>query len=142
MKSYFAPSLFDFEGTWFLTRRIVDHRAGTTGHFEGTATFQRDAFGLAYHETGLLHLPGHTPFHAERRYRWREDSVGIHVDFDDGREFHTFGGAELGASHWCDPDTYIVTYDFETWPVWHSNWDVTGPRKAYQMVNSFSPKQG
>ena len=139
MKVQTAPTLADFEGIWCLSRRITDHRAGTVGTFEGTATFTPEAAGLAYHEVGLLHLPNHAPFHAERRYRWRDVEGHIEVDFEDGRFFHSFGAKEQTASHWCDPDTYVVRYDFEAWPFWQSAWDVNGPRKAYQMVNAYSP---
>lgn len=134
-----TPRLADFAGHWVLSRRIKDHRAGSDGQFEGIAVFTRDARGLAYHETGLLTLPGHAPFTAERRYHWREEDGQLIIDFADGRFFHSFGGAAQCATHWCDPDTYHVTYDFSAWPVWQSAWDVSGPRKAYEMINRYQP---
>lgn len=135
-----APALLDFEGTWSLARRITDHMAGSTGTFEGTATFTRDGAGLAYHEVGLLHLHNHAPFHAERRYRWRDVDGDIEVCFADGRFFHSFSSIHPTASHWCDPDTYLVRYDFDRWPIWQSTWDVSGPQKAYRMVNAYCQK--
>ncbi|WP_439120268.1 DUF6314 family protein [Marivita sp.] len=142
MKTQTAPRLGDFEGEWALSRRIVDHRAGSIGHFEGTAVFTRDGRGLAYRETGSLSLPGHPPMTAERRYHWREEDGQLIIEFDDGRFFHSFGSTTQSATHWCDPDTYRVCYDFSAWPVWQSTWDVSGPRKAYKMINSFRPLAG
>ena len=133
-----APTLADFTGTWNLTRVIDDHRTQSTGRFEGVARYLPDENGLSYVETGQLYLPGQPPFQAERRYRWRDVAGVIHVEFDDGRFFHSFGATCPNATHWCDPDTYHVTYDFADWPVWHSKWEVSGPRKAYKMVNSYT----
>lgn len=141
MTALTVPTLLDFEGTWSLTRRIIDHRAGSTGMFEGTATFTRDDGGLAYCEVGSLHLPNHPPFHAERRYRWREVGTHFEIDFDDGRFFHSFSADAPNAIHWCDPDTYNVSYAFDVWPRWQSTWDVSGPKKAYKMVSDYRPSQ-
>lgn len=130
--------LADFEGHWTVQRRITDHRAGSTGWFEGTARFQPDGEELIYSETGLLHLPGQPAFRAERRYLWANNGPLLQVSFEDGRPFHSFDPANPDATHWCDPDTYAVRYDFAEWPVWHSTWDVSGPSKAYQMVTTYT----
>nr|WP_281496124.1 DUF6314 family protein [Marivita sp. S6314] len=126
-----------FEGLWQVDRVIHDHRAGSTGRFAGSATFSPIGAGLAYLETGQLWLDGHPPFKAERRYLWRIEDDVIHVDFDDGRAFHHIPPDQPSDRHWCDPDTYDVTYSFASWPVWHSTWDVSGPRKAYRMVTTY-----
>ena len=128
----------DFEGLWSLSREITDTRAGTTGRFDGTARFTPDGDGLLYVETGQLVLSGALPMQAERRYIWRIDGNAIAVDFDDGRPFHTFAPAAPEASHWCDPDSYAVTYAFEDWPVWSSSWRVRGPRKDYEMTSIYA----
>ena len=138
MTTQVFPSLSDFEGLWHIDRRIADTKAGQTGHFEGTATFSSAADGVAYHEVGLLHMPHHAPFHAERRYHWREVGRQLQIFFDDGRFFHGFSPTEPKATHWCDPDTYDVSYVFDDWPNWQSTWTVNGPRKAYQMVSHYS----
>ena len=122
-----------------MSRVIHDHRAGSTGRLEGTAVFTPDDPGLLYHETGTLTLPGQPPFHAERRYRWRQGDDGLVVEFDDGRFFHVIDPAAPDARHWCDPDTYDVTYEFGFWPDWQSVWTVSGPRKAYQMTTTYRP---
>lgn len=133
-----AIALSDFVGLWAMDRRITDHRGGPDGHFTGTAEFTPTETGLAYLETGLLTLEGHTAFKAERRYQWRLVDGTISVDFHDGRAFHSFDPATPVASHWCDPDTYHVTYDFAEWPVWHSIWTVSGPQKAYEMITNYT----
>ncbi len=138
------PALSDFAGTWQLTRRILDRRAGVEGHFAGTASLLRDGAGLAYAETGLLTLGSAPPLTAERRYRWAEEAGGrIAVAFADGRPFHSFApdaGTPAGtptATHHCPPDDYRVSYDFTRWPDWTAQWEVQGPRKDYRMESRY-----
>lgn len=128
------PGLTEFAGRWHLTRRIDDRRAGQVGQFTGVAEFAPDDEGLAYRETGTLHL-GAAAFQAERRYLWRAGPGGIAVYFDDGRFFHTIGPR---AAHWCDPDEYNVEYDFDGWPRWRAVWSVRGPRKDYTLDSHYT----
>lgn len=127
-------TLEDFAGHWVLTR-VIDHADGTQATMTGTADFTPDGAGLAYSEKGLLHLTGHAPIRAERRYLWRP---GLEVLFDDGRPFHTIPAGGGGAEHWCDPDHYRVRYSFDAWPRWQSVWEVTGPRKSYRMDSRYT----
>jgi hypothetical protein len=131
-------TLKDFTGRWQVAREITDHRSRAPAQFTGIAEFTPDDAGLAYLETGQLSLPGQPPFHAERRYHWREGADGFDVHFDDGRFFHSVDPDSPTAQHWCDPDTYDVTYDFHAWPIWSSRWTVTGPRKAYDMITTYT----
>lgn len=137
------PRLLDFEGRWRLSRKIAD-ALGPDAVFEGTATFRRDADGLHLREAGQLELAGQGRFQAERAYLWREDDEEIVVLFADGRDFHRFGllAGQARADHWCDPDTYKVSYDFTDWPVWRAEWRVTGPRKDYVMLSEYRPESG
>jgi hypothetical protein len=131
-----------FAGRWRLERRIEDRRAGRIGRLAGEARFAPAPGGLAYHEEGTLAFEGGAPMRAERRYLWRDGGAGtIEVLFEDGRLFHRFDAEDLspGASHACDPDAYRVRYDFRAWPRWRAEWHVTGPRKDYAMVSSYSP---
>ena len=137
MTAAIKVSLRSFVGTWRVSRTILDHGAGPDGRFVGTAIFSDAQDGLIYNETGELTLDGLAPFKAERRYLWRSTESVIAVSFADGRPFHSFDPDMPEATHWCDPDTYHVTYDFSAWPVWTSIWDVQGPKKAYQMVTSY-----
>lgn len=134
-----GPELADFVGRWRVSRTITDHHARTPALFTGEALFTPDTGGLAYVETGELTLPGHAPLYAERRYHWRHSDTGFDIHFDDGRFFHSFTPDAPTASHWCDPDSYDVAYDFSAWPEWTSTWTVTGPRKAYDMVTTYRP---
>ncbi|WP_299657242.1 DUF6314 family protein [uncultured Tateyamaria sp.] len=127
-------TLADFAGLWVIERAIVP-RQGSAAQFMGKAEWTPTADGLDYIETGTLHMEGAPPMQAERRYRWTRD---LSVYFDDGRFFHkvpAFGGR---TPHFCDPDTYVGTYDFGEWPDFTVSWDVRGPRKDYQMISTFT----
>jgi hypothetical protein len=135
-----GPKLEDFAGLWRLDRTIDDHRAGVVMMFEGEARFAPSAGGLDYSETGLLTAPGTPALQASRRYRWESRGERIAVLFDDGRPFHEFApSGAVTASHWCDPDSYRVAYDFSAWPAWSSRWSVDGPRKNYTMQSGYNP---
>ncbi|MGB7244942.1 MAG: DUF6314 family protein [Sulfitobacter sp.] len=125
--------LADFAGKWRLSRRILpDH--GPEAEFEGTAEWVWSDDRLLYRENGLLKLQGLTPMQAERRYVWGAD---LSVFFDDGRFFHQIPRDGGEALHWCDPDTYVVRYDFDPWPMFQVHWDVRGPKKAYKMQSTY-----
>lgn len=122
---------------WTIERRVTE-TAGAVHHLTGTA--QVDGAGL-YSERGILQLAQGGTSVAQRRYRWVRDDTGIEVFFEDGRPFHRIdlSGGAPGAQHWCDPDTYNVAYDFSHWPKWSATWQVTGPRKDYVMVTTYTP---
>lgn len=133
-----ALVLADFAGSWDVTRRITDF-LGADGSFTGTARFDADDAGLAYHEQGWLRIGDGAALAAERRYLWRGEGSLIAVHFDDSRLFHRFdprdGAPE--ARHDCAPDLYLATYEFADWPRWQVEWRVTGPRKDYRMVTRY-----
>ncbi len=108
---------------------------------QGVATFAPDGEGLIYREEGELRLGKAAPIRAERSYRWRTGADHrLEVLFEDGRPFHGFSPAKaLSAQHFCDPDTYEVTYDFSGWPAWRAVWRVRGPRKDYEMTTDYAP---
>lgn len=126
----------DFCGEWRVSRSIESDIAGQSGRFVGRAWFSPDDGGLLYREAGTLTVGAHK-MEAERRYLWREDAGEIVVLFDDGKPFHRFAPSKIAASHFCDPDTYNVRYDFAAWPEWSSRWRVTGPRKDYVMTSVY-----
>jgi len=131
-------TLADFAGHWDIARWITPD-AGPTARFAGQAEWRPTGDGLAYAETGMLYLDGATSMRAERRYRWNAD---LRVYFDDGRFFHQVPAAGGQTEHWCDPDTYVVTYDFSAWPRFDTVWHVTGPRKSYRMASTFTRRAG
>ncbi len=129
--------LSDFAGTWLLEREIA-HADGTRATFRGDAVFRQEGPGvLRYEEEGQLHLPTGQTMRATRAYRWEE---GLMVFFEDGRPFHQIPTAGGSARHLCPPDTYDVNYDFSDWPRWQAIWDVTGPKKAYNMISRYRPE--
>lgn len=133
--------LQSFAGRWHIARSIEDVRAGRTGRFEGAAVLAPDPDGLAYREEGTLAFPGSPPMQATRAYLWRDGGNGtVDVFFEDGRFFHRFDAEEPqpGATHDCPPDLYRARYDFRRWPRWTAEWRVTGPRKDYAMVSTYT----
>jgi hypothetical protein len=128
-----------FEGTWTLTRRIEDARAGATGRFAGLARFTSVPGGLSYLEEGELTFGTAPPMVATRRHFWRGMGATIEVDFANGRFFHAFptDAPRPEATHFCDPDDYNVRYDFSAWPDWRAAWRVIGPRKDYTMISDY-----
>jgi len=132
------PRLQDFIGEWRVSRDIA-HADGTTACFEGQAVFAPGSGILRYHEAGELRLGSGQEMHAERSYVWSEREDGaLEVFFEDGRPFHQIIDGASKAEHWCDPDTYEVTYRFENWPDWSCRWQVRGPRKDYCMTTHYS----
>ncbi|MDE0589916.1 DUF6314 family protein [Halocynthiibacter sp. C4] len=139
----FSLKLADFVGVWRIDREIRGFDGKLHGEFSGQAVFSEVSNGLTYVEAGTL-LSNGTRMQAERRYLWlgAPQARKIEVRFDDGRAFHEIDLAtpehEPQARHFCDPDTYVVTYDFCNWPEWEARWRVTGPRKSYVMVSRYS----
>lgn len=132
MSELSSRSLSDFVGAWRL-EKVIRQQDGMAGRFAGEAVW--DAAGN-YCEHGLLHFGDGPGFRAERRYIWR---APLAVYFEDGRFFHDVPPLGGTAHHDCAPDTYRVVYDFATWPNWRALWTVTGPRKSYEMICSYSP---
>ena len=134
-----VPELEDFAGKWRLNRTIVQH-TGESFVFEGAADFTWHEQRLVYKEVGLVKAPNGKRLPAERTYFWQKGSGGqIDVLFDDNRYFHSFSGLVLHAEHLCGEDDYKVDYNFARWPVWESEWRVTGPRKDYAMHSRYEP---
>jgi len=135
-----------FAGDWSLYRHIFDLDSQWLGRFEGLATLSEEGGhdGLAYFEQGKLQFGGLTAIDATRKYYWQfPNEDRIDVTFDDHRSFHHFdpNTNRSDATHFCDPDTYDVTYDFTNWPIWRVEWRVEGPRKDYRMVSVYSPQE-
>ncbi|MEO0830046.1 MAG: DUF6314 family protein [Pseudomonadota bacterium] len=132
--------LKDFEGAWTLMRRIEDRQQGQVSTLAGSATFANDGFGLTYREEGALSVDGQPPLSASRTYLWRRgEGLSVKVLFEDGSAFHaiSLGRTMPEATHICAPDLYYVTYDFNRWPSWSSDWRVRGPKKDYRMRSDY-----
>jgi hypothetical protein len=130
-------SLDDFMGhSWGITRQILDHHQDTSVQFKGQCRIA----GGWYHETGHLILAHSPALTSSRRYRWHPGAGGgIDIFFEDDRFFHHINLAQSSptAHHLCPPDEYHVTYDFARWPDWTADWQVTGPRKSYDMRSCY-----
>jgi hypothetical protein len=129
-----------FKGLWRLDRRIVDQRNNQSGVFQGEAKLTASTNGLDYLEKGLLSFGTAPPMPSVRSYEWRGiDNERIAVHFQDGRYFHTFCACNTQerAEHVCDPDRYVVDYEFLSPTYWTQAWNVTGPRKNYRMISEF-----
>ena len=142
-------------GTWQLHRALTDHRAGTSGTLEGTATFAPPpGFAPA---PGQPHAPGQ-PGPRQRELHYREEGelrFGEHqgpasrsllwlalpggaaeVRFPDGGLYCVVdlraGGWE--ADHPCGRDLYHVSYRILSEDQLEERWLVRGPVKNYQAT--------
>jgi len=133
-------TLHSFAGTWSIARRIDDFAARRLATLDGTATLSPAPWGLAYVETGTLHIEGQAPMAASRAYRWALRAGKIEVLFDDGRPFHVFDPSadRSSATFHCGDDEYRVIYTFSRWPGWRSIWRVIGPRKDYRLETEYA----
>ena len=132
-------------GSWSVDRTLWDRTSGARGTFIGVARFSPtdDAGGLAFHEEGTVRLPtpdgGTFTGPATRDYRLQpaDSPDAMDMTFPDGRPFHrmSFQDAASQDDHWCDPDTYRVTYTLRGPDEFGYSWDVQGPRKD-QLLES------
>jgi hypothetical protein len=132
-------TLDGLRGCWHLQRHIDDRRLGLVGQMDGTACWTPHDGGLLQLEEGVLRFGDAPPMQATRRYLWRDHGGVMLVSFADGRPFHAVSADLPEATHFCDPDTYEVSYDMSVWPVWQTRWHVTGPRKHAVIISRFSP---
>ena len=125
-------------GRWAVERTMLDRAAGTRGTFTGVVIFSPDGDGgLRFHEEGTVAWPaadGDTfTGPATRDYLLTPADTPDAMDmlFPDGRPFHrmSFSPEASQDRHWCDPDTYRVTYVRHGDDEFSYSWDVTGPRK-------------
>lgn len=130
-------------GTWLFDRVIEGQ-----GSMQGIATFTPlDADGLGYREQGRLRLLNGTELEAEREYVFRKDDRGFDVFFKETppRLFHAIllsasgdGALSGSASHFCNPDHYQSTYTFRVDGGFVIRHAVSGPRKDYTMVTTYT----
>ena len=142
-------------GSWSVHRTLLDRSTGTSGTFTGVVRFTaHDDGGLWWREEGTARwesLGGAsgrgTPFAgpASREYLLQPADTPdvLDVYFPDGRPFHRMGFAGQATQdvHWCDPDTYRVTYRFVGPDECGYRWDVTGPAKD-QLLESVLHRLG
>ena len=126
-------------GSWSVERTLWDRSSGTRGTFAGVARFSPtdDDGGLDFHEEGTVRWPtpdgGAFTGPAGRNYILQpaDSPDAMDMTFPDGRPFHRMSFRETASqdNHWCDPDTYRVTYALRGPDEFSYSWDVQGPRK-------------
>ncbi|MFJ5862526.1 DUF6314 family protein [Pseudarthrobacter sp. NPDC092439] len=126
-------------GSWSVDRDLLDRTQGTRGTFSGVVRFvSTPDGGLALREDGTVRWPSFTgPAFREYLLRPSGRPDALDVFFPDGRPFHlmSFSPDANLDRHWCDPDTYRVTYTFEGVQSFTYSWDVTGPRKDLLLAS-------
>lgn len=144
-------------GSWSVDRALLDRATGTRGTFTGVVRFTAvngsadgpaDDGGLRFHEEGTVSWTSFSgePFTgpASRDYLLRPTGALNTLDmfFPDGRPFHRmgFGDQNRRDEHWCDPDTYRVSYTMIGPDEFRFRWDVTGPAKD-QLLESVLRRQ-
>ena len=128
-------------GTWKIDRVIVDRALAMTGRLQGRATFTPSDRGLMYQERGVVTFGEHRgSAHQTFWYDFPESDGRASVRFSDGRAFHdldlSLGQARVG--HACDPDLYEGLFVALSSTAWRSAWTVTGPRKDYDLVTTYT----
>ena len=102
-------------GRWRVERDLLDRSDGTRGTFTGVVLFTpTDDGGLDLREEGTMRWPTFTgPASRDYLLRPAETPDAMDMLFPDGRPFHrmSFSPEASQDRHWCDPDTYRVTYE-------------------------------
>ena len=126
-------------GRWQLERDLLDRSDGTRGTFSGVVVYTpTDDGGLALREEGTMRWPSFTgPASREYFLKPLPQPDALDVLFPDGRPFHrmSFTPDTSQDTHWCDPDTYRVSYTCQGPDAFSYSWDVTGPRKDLLLVS-------
>ena len=121
-----------------MERTLLDRAAGTRGTFSGVVRFfarRTTAACASAKRAPCAGRLGRRTFTgpATREYLLRPADTPDAMDmfFPDGRPFHRMSFAPDASQdqHWCDPDTYRVTYIRHGPDEFGYVWDVTGPRK-------------
>lgn len=125
----------DLKGRWDIERFISDTLLNQNHGFSGHAEIDDGV----YREFGEIILETGSRFVSNRQYVWNFYPDFVEICFEDGRPFHTLRPIDSVCqdNHFCDPDTYQVSYSFKDWPNWSTVWSVTGPRKRYQMTSVY-----
>lgn len=121
-------------GSWTLERAIDDHRAGTTGSFEGDGEVRAAGRRGRYEEHGQFRLGS---YHASAHRALDlvgDDDGGVALHFLDGRPFIDLNLAHgtWRAMHQCSPDLYELEFEVGSSDLLVERWRVTGPAKDYE----------
>jgi hypothetical protein len=142
LRAYLLGSATDTveTGRWTVERQLLDRAGGTRGTFSGVVHFSasEDDGGLAFHEEGTMRWPSFTgPASRDYLLKPADRLDTLDVFFADGRPFHrmSFTPEANLDRHWCDPDSYRVTYTLDGADRFSYVWDVRGPRKDLLLTS-------
>jgi hypothetical protein len=128
-------------GRWSVERQLLDRAAGTRGTFSGVVHFTPSGHdgGMVLREEGTMRWPSFTgPASREYLLKPAGRADALDVFFADGRPFHRMSFAPEANldNHWCDPDTYRVTYTWAGPDRFGYVWDVSGPHKDLLLASA------
>jgi hypothetical protein len=127
-------------GRWTVERQLQDRANGTHGTFSGVVLFSpTDDGALSFREEGTMRWPSFTgPASREYLLKPAGRADTLDVFFADGRAFNrmSFTSEANLDQHWCDPDTYRVTYALEGPDRFSYVWDVRGPDKDLLLTST------
>ncbi|EJM99315.1 DUF6314 family protein [Phyllobacterium sp. YR531] len=120
-------------GTWEVTRKVIDHRAGAVYAFSGQAEIACELF----EERGEMSVGGNV-LQAVRTYGLIFEDGAVRVLYPSGNEFISVGfdGAQR-VSHLCGSDLYKGRFFFESMDSWVEVWRVNGPQKRYSSLSRY-----
>jgi hypothetical protein len=131
-------------GQWTLERFFTDHRSGTDGRFEGTATITRSSSGQGagpgprahYEEVGVLRFGRHEGRASRSLELVRLESAVVMLYFTDGKPFVDL---DLHCGRWrsthpCGEDLYEILTVVRSPSELEERWRVRGPTEDYDAV--------
>jgi hypothetical protein len=130
-------------GAWLLDRSIADHRAGTTGSFEGDGELQTIGRQGRYEEQGRLRFGDHDTSARRALDLIGTDAGAVAVRFTDGRPFFELDllSGTCRAVHQCRLDRYELHFEVGSPGLLLERWRVTGPEKDYEAQTTWRRRQ-
>jgi len=135
-------SPLDLLGTWDLARDIDDRHDDQHLTVTGTTVLTADGPDrVTWHESGLLHRPGHAAAPVTRTLGVVRRGAGWWVVFDHGGDFHPWAPGDW-VEHPCGADLYRGLVDVGRHRAWTITWEVRGPAKDYTMTSRLTVPAG
>ena len=135
-----VKDLFVFlSGRWSVDRTMTDQTSGTSGTFNGYASFTPHDGNLRYEEEGQLRFADYDDT-AFRRYDFVFPSpVNAQVFFGDGRAFHDLdlSNGQWRTEHLCDPDHYDGLFQVTSSNAYTCHWAISGPKKDMNLCTTY-----
>jgi hypothetical protein len=139
-----ADTLSFLLGQWTLERFLTDHRSGTDGRFEGSATINRSSSGQSagfgtrahYEEVGTMHFGRHVGPASRSLELVRLESTIVMLYFPDGKPFVDLDlrSGTWRSTHPCGEDVYEILTVVRSPSEFEEHWRVHGPTEDYDAV--------